>query len=136
MTELRDKAPDLADQVVEGELTVKDAFKKWRDRESLRERQARQAAETATSNLCSHIPVLAAWCGDVITRYARDYNPGDAYSRRIDKKMLTDARTAIDDIIRVREERGLPRARRAGLGTRVAAGGESGSDLSDPGRTV
>jgi hypothetical protein len=108
MAELRDKAPDFADQVVEGEMTAREAHRKWQDEESLKRRQARQTAETATENLCRHIPTLAAWRGDVIKRYASNYNPGDAYHKRIDQKMLNDARAANDDVIRIFEERGLP----------------------------
>jgi hypothetical protein len=107
MKELRSCAPDLADQVVDGELAVKDAHRKWRDRETLRKNQERSAAETATSKLCGHIPNIACWRGDLAKRYASNYNPADAYSKRIDRKMLDDARQALDDITKVLEERGL-----------------------------
>jgi ParB-like chromosome segregation protein Spo0J len=107
MKELRDCAPDLADQVVDGELAVKEAHRKWRDRETLRKTQERTAAETATSKLCGHIPDIAYWRGDLAKRYASNYNPADAYRKRIDRKMLDDAHQALDDVALVLEERGL-----------------------------
>ncbi|HEX3871826.1 MAG TPA: ParB N-terminal domain-containing protein [Pirellulales bacterium] len=108
LAELRDCAPDLADRVVDGDLTIHQAVKARSDRETLRKNQERTAAETATSKMCDYVYPIAHWSSEIAVRYAQNYNPADARVRQITRKMLNDARTAIDDIDRIFEERGLP----------------------------
>jgi hypothetical protein len=108
LAELRIVAPDLADQVVDGELAVGQAVKMWRDREDLRKRQERARAETATGKLCDYVWPISCWSGEVAVRYATNYDPAEARSRKITKQTLVDARKALDEIIRVWDERRLP----------------------------
>jgi hypothetical protein len=108
LAQLRDVAPDLADRVIDGELTVREADKMWRDNETLRTKKERAAVQTATDSLNSHIPSVAYWCNNLATRYAQNYNPNDARLGKVNKQMLVDARKAIDNIIAVWDERRLP----------------------------
>jgi ParB-like chromosome segregation protein Spo0J len=108
LTELRDGAPDLADQVTDGQLTPREAFKAWRDREALHERQRRQRSETATARLCDYVWHVAQWRGGRAADYAWQFDPAFMLpGRTVTWQTLLDARTAIDDMIAVFEERGL-----------------------------
>jgi hypothetical protein len=108
LAELRDCAPDLADRVVDEDLTIHQAVKAWSDRETLRKNRERTAAETATSKMCDYVYPIAQWSSEIAVRYARNYNPADARARQITKQTLIDARKRIDDIIDIWDKRRLP----------------------------
>jgi hypothetical protein len=109
LAELRDVAPDLADQVTEGSVTAQQAYKKWREREAEQERQRRQRSETATARLCDYLWHVAQWRrGGLATAIAQDFDPAmNLAGRTVTWQTLLDARAAIDEMIAVFQQRGL-----------------------------
>jgi ParB-like chromosome segregation protein Spo0J len=109
LTQLRDGgASDLADQVIDGELTAQEAFRTWREREARDEQLQRQRAGAATDKMCDHLYIIATW-HERAADMARLFDPMLASrARPITVQTLLDAQRVIDDMLAVWRERGLP----------------------------
>lgn len=99
---LRAEAPELADKVVDGELTLDGAWAEQRARVEEADRQRR----VATNLLCQSVVTVAQLLGGDT---GEKYDPLKAADgRHVTRRVLRDARAAIDELLDVWEERDLP----------------------------
>ncbi|MFE0579080.1 ParB N-terminal domain-containing protein [Streptomyces sp. NPDC058874] len=102
LARLRTEAPDLADLVTTGELTVLQAWNKYRDRikEDVRQRRV------ATYLLCDVVTSLAQTRGSkTFARYDPQYQ---APGRAVTRETIAHAMTALTEMDAVWRERNLP----------------------------
>ncbi|HMH89628.1 MAG TPA: ParB/RepB/Spo0J family partition protein [Streptosporangiaceae bacterium] len=102
LARLRAEDPELADKVVEGELTLPGAWAEQKERAAEEDRQRL----VATHLLCQHLVTVAQMAGGDI---AQRYDPAKSLpGRAITRQVLDDAMTAVEEIARVWKERELP----------------------------
>ncbi len=102
LARLRTEAPDLADQVITGELTAFQAWTRHRDRIKEDERQRR----VATYLLCDVVTSLAQTRGSrTFVRYDPQY---EAPRRAVTRETIAHAMTALTEMDGVWRERNLP----------------------------
>ncbi len=102
LARLRAEDPELADRVVEGELTVQGA---WAERKARLEEELRQR-RVATNLLCEILPALAQIRG---SRTFAQYDPELAPpGRAVTREVIEHAATALAEMASVWKDRNLP----------------------------
>ncbi len=102
LARLREEDPQLADRVIEGELTLQGA---WAERKARVEEDLRQR-RVATQLLCEVLPSLAQIRG---SQTFAQYDPGLAPpGRGVTREVIAHAATALSEMAAVWKERDLP----------------------------
>ncbi|GAA3389065.1 ParB N-terminal domain-containing protein [Streptomyces roseoviridis] len=102
LARLRAEDPQLADRVVEGELTIQGA---WAERKARQEEELRQR-RVATNLLCEILPALAQIRGSrTFAQYDAELAPP---GRAVTREVIEHAATALAEMAGVWKERNLP----------------------------
>jgi ParB-like chromosome segregation protein Spo0J len=102
LAKLRAEDPELADKVVEGELTLPGA---WAERKARAEEEQRRR-RVATHLLCENLVSLAQANGFDL---GQRYDPAEALpGRAVTSRTIADAQTALDELAATWKERELP----------------------------